>query len=753
MLRVVALLLLGVCIGPALAKEKYLPAFPGAEGFGAFTPGGRGGKVLLVTTLEDYDSTLGQAPIPGSLRQAIETRGPRIVLFRLSGTVFLKRSLTVNEPFLTIAGQSAPGDGICIARYRFGVSAHDVIIRHLRFRLGDEARGEIGTFQVAGAQNVIVDHCSFSWSMDENCTLHGGEARNLTVQWSIISESLNRSFHPKGEHGHGSLLRSDDGGFSLHHCIYAHNNSRNPRPGGYEDQPGLLLDFRNNVVYDWGAASGYSGLERTRLNYVANYFKAGPSTSRAVREFAFSAQTFRTKMYWADNYFYQLPQKTAENFRMIRKWGDWEGELKDTNLLPTPFPTPPISQDPAPVAFEKVLGGAGATLPRRDAVDARVIQEIRDGTGRIIDSQNEVGGWPSLKTSPAPPDEDQDGMPDAWEKRFQLDSGNSSDGAQDLDEDGYTNLEEYLNNTDPKISDRKPLGFDFDAVLARLEESNQRSRAEIAEEKRRRPAEAGMDGSAPPPFKKMDLRTAAGGQVAVLLDKDLTLELRHIPAGKFVMGSPAGEPERKNDEAQHEVTISRGFYLGKTHVTAAQYRAVVAASAAHGREGDLPAEVTWSDAVRFCHALSKNTGRSFRLPTEAEWEYACRAGTTTAFNIGATISTDQANYDGKFVYPGGQAGQYRREPTPVGTFEPNAWGLLDMHGNAYQWCSDWYGPYTQGPVTDPQGPPSGNARVIRGGKYGSAPRYLRSAARYCYNPNNSSVVFGFRVVMEAEEPK
>ena len=120
--------------------------------------------------------------------------------------------------------------------------------------------------------------------MDENCTLHGGAARNLTVQWCVISESLNRSFHPKGEHGHGSLLRSDDGGFSVHHSVYAHNNSRNPRPGGYEDKPGLLLDFRNDVVYDWGASVGYSGLERTRLNYVGNYFKPGPSTSAAVRK-------------------------------------------------------------------------------------------------------------------------------------------------------------------------------------------------------------------------------------------------------------------------------------------------------------------------------------------------------------------------------------------------------------------------------------------------------------------------------------
>jgi sulfatase modifying factor 1 len=139
------------------------------------------------------------------------------------------------------------------------------------------------------------------------------------------------------------------------------------------------------------------------------------------------------------------------------------------------------------------------------------------------------------------------------------------------------------------------------------------------------------------------------------------------------------------------------------------------------------------------------------LPGEAEWEYACRAGTTTPFNTGATISTDQANFDGKFVYPGGKPGKYRQGTTPVRTFPPNAWGLYDMHGNAYQWCSDWYGRYPSGAVTDPHGPEKGSDRVIRGGRYGSGPRYLRSAARYSYNPNNSSVVFGFRVVMEADD--
>ncbi len=739
----------------AQAGDDDLPAFPGAEGYGAFTKGGRGGKVLYVTTLEDYDPAKGDAPIPGSFRQAIDAKGPRNILFRVSGTIYLKAELVVHQPFLTIAGQTAPGDGICIAKYLFRIETHDVIIRYLRFRLGDLTHSESGTFQVGKGQDIIIDHCSISWSTDENCTLHAPDARNLTLQWSLISESLNRSFHPKGEHGHGSLLRSAEGGFSIHHTIYAHNNARNPRPGGYPDKPGLLLDFRNNIVYDWGEISGYSGLERTRLNYAGNYFKPGPSTAEGVHDYGFSARTYHTKLYLDDNFFFGLPEKTANNWMIVRKWGDYDGTVQSTNIVSEPFPAPPITQDHPEVAFEKILAGVGATLPKRDPIDARVVEEVRTGKGHIIDSQKDVGSWPDLKQGPVPVDSDNDGMPDEWEKQHGFNPNDPSDAAQDADGDGYTNLEEYLNGTDPRVSNRPKPGVDFDAVLARLAASNKASRAEIAAEVRARPPGSGFEGSAPIPVRKMEVRPATDNKKAfiVVINKDLQLQMNPIPAGTFMMGSPEDEPERLADETQHQVTISKPFYMGTTLITSEQYHAVTGGNSSHSRNDALPAEVDWPDAVRFCEALSRNTGHTFRLPTEAEWEYCCRAGTTTPFNTGATISTDQANYDGKFVYPGGQPGKYRRGPTPVGSFAPNAWGLYDMHGNAFEWCSDWYGPYARGAVIDPPGAPDGSDRVIRGGKYGSGPRYLRSASRYSYNPKNSSVVFGFRIVMNADKTK
>jgi pectate lyase len=236
----------------APAPIPVVPAFPGAEGAGAMARGGRGGRVLTVTNLHDSG--------PGSLRSAVEAKGPRTVVFAVAGNIELASTLAITEPFLTIAGQTAPGGGICLKNYDCTIAAEHVVIRFLRVRPGDVAKKAVDGFSVGeGSHYVIIDHCSVSWSVDETLSVSGGSISNITVQWCIIAESLSRSVHHKGPHGFGSLIRAD-GDVSYHHNIFAHHGSRNPRPGTYEDafKRGIILDFRNNVVYGWGSRAGYS---------------------------------------------------------------------------------------------------------------------------------------------------------------------------------------------------------------------------------------------------------------------------------------------------------------------------------------------------------------------------------------------------------------------------------------------------------------------------------------------------------------
>ncbi|HEX6625833.1 MAG TPA: hypothetical protein VF064_19105, partial [Pyrinomonadaceae bacterium] len=257
-------------VASAPTERPAVPAFPGAEGFGSTTPGGRGGRVILVTNLEDSG--------PGSLRAACEAEGPRVVVFRVAGLITLASPIVVKNPYLTIAGQTAPGDGVCLRNHTFIVATHDVIVRYLRSRLGDlvgEAADAItlGT----GARNVVLDHCSASWSIDEVLSLTGNVS-DVTVQWCLIAEALNRSKHAKGAHGYGSLSRAN-GPVSWHHNLWAHNDARNPRLGDNNGRPPYpTFDVRNNVVYDYGQIA--SGLTQgvLKVNYVANYIRPGPSS-------------------------------------------------------------------------------------------------------------------------------------------------------------------------------------------------------------------------------------------------------------------------------------------------------------------------------------------------------------------------------------------------------------------------------------------------------------------------------------------
>ena len=416
------------------ATAQPVPAFPGAEGFGAHTPGGRGGRVLLVTNLEDSG--------PGSLRAACESAGPRTVVFRVSGTVRLKSPLIVREPYLTIAGQSAPGDGICLRDYSFGIATHDVVVRFLRLRLGDESNEQADSADfLSGASNSIFDHCSATWGIDE-CLSLSGRVANVTVQWCLIGEALHRSKHKKGDHGLGSLSRAS-GPVSWHHNLWLHTHSRNPRLGdNYGRPPYPFFDVRNNVVYNYITAAAGLTQGKFDVNYVANFIRPGPNT-RAPKPVVVGFPS-ELRFHVSGNVVDGNDALTTDNSQLFsarESNGKVQLELSDA-----PFPAAPVRTVSAREAFDLVLDRAGASLPRRDVVDERLIDDVRNRTGKVIDSQADVGGWPELRSSTPPADSDDDGMPDAWETAHGLDPRDPADHPLDRDNDGYTNLEEYLNS-------------------------------------------------------------------------------------------------------------------------------------------------------------------------------------------------------------------------------------------------------------------------------------------------------------------
>ncbi len=412
-----------------LAVGADIPAFPGAEGFGSRTPGGRGGQVLFVRNLNDSG--------PGSLRAACEAEGARIVIFRVAGIIDLRTPIRITQPFVTIAGQTAPGDGVCLRGRGIDVDTHDVVIRHLRVRPGDVLGAETDAISVGGSSyNVVVDHCSASWGVDENLS-PSGSIRDVTVSWCIISEGLNRSVHHKGNHGYGSLVRAI-GGVSLHHNLWAHNNGRNPRMGdNYGKLPSPLLDIRNNVIYNYRGLSMVG--EWLNVNYIGNYLRPGPNSTAATQ---FSpTKTAAANFYLDDNIVEGQPN------RPIDAWlpkSHQEG-FNTITVVRTAFEAAAVRTTAALKALEEVLAAAGATLPVRDAVDSRIASECRERTGAIVDSQSEVGGWPDYRQARPPLDLDRDGMPDAWEIANKLNPRDSADARLPAS-GGYTNIEVYINS-------------------------------------------------------------------------------------------------------------------------------------------------------------------------------------------------------------------------------------------------------------------------------------------------------------------
>jgi hypothetical protein len=358
-----------------LAIPAGNPAFPGAEGYGAFSRGGTGGRTVYVDNLNDSG--------PGSLRAAVEAEGPRIVVFRVGGSIALNSRLPIRQPFLTLDAQSAPGEGITLRNHGIDVKTHDVVLRYFRVRLGDEGvnrdvnyeagEGEDGIRFAAEAKDCIADHLSLSWTTGKILTI-ARMSDHITIQWSILSESLNFA-------GHGYACLASGNRVSLHHNLLAHNFSRNIRFQG-----ALNADFRNNTVYDWGEAAGYG--EFDRLNYVANYLKPGPSTTQHPRLFHLGDRIVMPESIFVEgNVIEGEPQVDRDNWRGMGYYYLDRDSLKAV----APFPAPPVTTEPALAAYERVLEAAGDTVPLRDVVDRRVLREVREGTGHIIQWVREAG--------------------------------------------------------------------------------------------------------------------------------------------------------------------------------------------------------------------------------------------------------------------------------------------------------------------------------------------------------------------------
>jgi hypothetical protein len=452
-----------------------LLAYPGAEGAGRFTSGGRGTAAVPTTVLEV--TNLRDDNLPGSLRYAVqlsEKKAPaRTIVFRVAGTIHLLAPLSFNKANTTIAGQTAPGGGICLADYPVTVHANNVLVRFLRFRLGDKNQnqgfkdGAGGDDAFGGNRNhrLVIDHCSMSWSTDEAFSVYEGDS--TTLSWNLIGPPLNYSYHfEEGDkdyehHGYGGIWGGQHA--SMHHNLFVHCNSRTPRfngsrythPAGFEN-----CDFRNNVIYDWGENNVYAG-EGGNYNIVNNYYKPGPSTKPAVRARLLNPYKLTKgnnplpygKFYLSGNYQEASAEVTAHNWRGVDMN---DGTRADTVLskVTMPFDLGPVTTQTAAQAYDLVLASAGASRPLRDTLDQRMVREVRTRTGRIIDVQGgyphgtpysvSQHAWPVLKAGPTPPDTDHDGLPDAWEIAHKLNPKDAADRAK-TGPGGYPMLEVYLN--------------------------------------------------------------------------------------------------------------------------------------------------------------------------------------------------------------------------------------------------------------------------------------------------------------------
>jgi pectate lyase len=455
-------MLAGLVLLGFAGSAQDLIAFPGAEGFGKFTTGGRGGKVYVVSNLEDDGE--------GSLRKAVEAKHPRIVVFAVSGTIHLKSRLLIAKN-VTIAGQTAPGDGICIADHPVSLGGDNIIVRYMRFRMGDRYQNK-GMIDGAGSddafggnrhKHIIIDHCSMSWSTDEVFSIYGGDS--TTLQWNIISEPLNYSYHfEEGDkdfehHGYGGIWGGRH--TSAHHNLFAHCLSRNPRFNGVRTREDAeLVDYRNNVIYNWGHNNVYGG-EGGQYNLVNNYYKYGPSTNKNVRSRIVNPSKQEKpaigfgQFYVNGNYVDEAKEVSANNWLGVHM-GNGTEEDKKNAVVQKPFGIMTIPEQSAKDAYTCVMECVGASFPARDTMDLRIINDVKNRTGRPVDVQGgyphgtpyeqTVNAWPTLQTRNKPADQDNDGMPDAWEIKNGLDPKNPADANGHQLDKQYTNIEVYINS-------------------------------------------------------------------------------------------------------------------------------------------------------------------------------------------------------------------------------------------------------------------------------------------------------------------
>jgi hypothetical protein len=465
---------------PIDLPQASIPAFPGAEGGGAYTFGGRGGKVIVVTSLDDRG--------PGTLREACEQGGARTIVFNVAGIIKLKSPLIIRAPYITIAGQTAPGDGICVAGESVWINTHDVVIRYMRFRRGETYVGRrddsIGGNPIG---NIMIDHVSASWGLDENMSMYRhmyndstGKAAedklptvNITIQNSIFSEALDT-----WNHSFGSTLGGENCTFMRN--LWADNAGRNPSIGWFG-----IFNFANNVIFNWVHRSTDGGDYRAMYNMINNYYKPGPQTPKnsPIAHRILKPEAGRSKLGYLTFGRAYVNGNIVEGNDKVTK-DNWDGGVQVEDLANAgkytasikwdkPLPMPEITLLPTAKAYDYVLANAGATLPKRDPVDVRVVEQVRTGKitykegvklpetqfkhrrlpidsykNGIITDISQVGGYPEYTGKPYL-DTDRDGMPDEWETKNGLNPKDASDASLDKNKDGYTSIEDYLNSVVP----------------------------------------------------------------------------------------------------------------------------------------------------------------------------------------------------------------------------------------------------------------------------------------------------------------